>query len=72
MKPENRDKLRVRVADAAEAALARRGFVSAIDVLLGLGWLDEPTLKRWRQAQLPYLEGGIWTNLSRISEAMMP
>jgi len=70
MDPENRNKLRARVVTAAEAALARQGYVSAIDVLSGIGWLDEATLKRWRQAQLPDLEAGIQTNLSRISEAM--
>jgi hypothetical protein len=70
MNPDNRNKLRVRVLGAAEAALARQGYVSAVDVLLGIGWLDPATLKRWKQAQLPCLEAAIQTNLSRISEAM--
>jgi hypothetical protein len=70
MHPDNRDKLRTRVMRAAESALANQGFVSAIDVLTGIGWLNESTLKRWRSGQLPYLEQGIQTNLSRISEAM--
>jgi hypothetical protein len=70
MNPNNRNKLRVRVVAAAEGVLARQGFVSAIDVLLGMGWLDQATLKRWKQSQLAYLEAGIHTNLSRISEAM--
>jgi hypothetical protein len=70
MNPDNRDKLRTRVIGAAESALANQGYVRAIDVLTGIGWLDEATLKRWRQGQLLYLERGIQTNLSRISEAM--
>ena len=70
MNPDNRNKLRIRVVGAAEAALARQGFASAIDVLLGIGWLDEATLQRWKQARLAYLEAGIQTNLARISEAM--
>lgn len=70
MNPDNRSKLRVRVVAAAEGVLARQGFVSAIDVLLGVGWLDQVTLKRWKQSQLEYLEAGIQTNLSRVSEAM--
>jgi hypothetical protein len=41
--------------------------VSAIDVLTGIGWLDQATLKRWRQAQFASLEAGIPTNLARIS-----
>jgi hypothetical protein len=34
-----RQDLEQRVTRAAEAALAEQRFVSAIDVLLGLGWL---------------------------------
>lgn len=38
--PTDGDKrLEQRVIDAAEAALAARGFVTAIDVLTGIGWL---------------------------------
>jgi hypothetical protein len=70
MNPDKRNKLRNRVVVAAESALAQQGYVSAIDVLTGMGWLDVATLKRWKLGQLPYLEGGIQTNLSRISEAM--
>ncbi len=51
-------------------ALEARGFVSAIDVLRGLGWLDEATVVSWRKGQLPCLERGVRANLNRISEAM--
>jgi hypothetical protein len=70
MSQDNRKKLRNRVVCAAESVVTQQGYVSAIDVLTGIGWLDQATLKRWRQGQLPYLERGIQTNLSRISEAM--
>lgn len=70
MNSENRRKLRARVIGAAEAALAKQGHVSAINVLAGIGWLDQTTLQHWRQGQLPYLERGIQTSLPRISEAM--
>jgi hypothetical protein len=70
MNPDNRKRLRNRVIDAAESALAHQGYVSAIDILTGIGWLDIATLNRWKHGQLPCLEGGIQTNLSRISEAM--
>jgi hypothetical protein len=70
MNPENHKKLQNRVVAAAENALTHQGYVSAIDVLVGIGWLDSWNLKRWQQAQLPFLESGIQTNLSRISEAM--
>jgi hypothetical protein len=39
MATDSDKRLERRVSDAAEAALAARGFVTAIDVLTGLGWL---------------------------------
>ena len=70
MQPHNRDKLRQRVVRAAEAALAVQHYCSPIDVLVGIGWLDAGTLKRWRHGQIDYLEAAIQTNLPRISAAM--
>jgi hypothetical protein len=44
--------------------------VSAIDVLVGIGWLDPEALERWRRGQIDCLEEVVRTNLPRISEAM--
>jgi hypothetical protein len=70
MNPENRSKLAGRVVKAAEAALAARHYVSPVEVLVGIGWLDPGAVERWRQGQIDYLERVVQTNLSRISEAM--
>src|SRR5262249_47181972 len=70
MSPENRRRLADRVAKAAEASLAAQNYVSSVDVLVGIGWLDAGAVERWRQGQVDYLERVIQTNLSRISEAM--
>jgi hypothetical protein len=70
MQPHNRKKLSDRVTGAAEAALADRKYVSLIDVLVGIGWLDPGTVKRWRQGQIDCLEGAMQVNPARISEAM--
>jgi len=59
-----------RVAKAAEASLAESGYVSAVDVLIGIGWLDPGAMERWRRGQLDCLEEVVQTNLPRISEAM--
>lgn len=40
MSRKSRIPLADRVAEAAAAALAARRFVSAIDILVGIGWLD--------------------------------
>jgi hypothetical protein len=65
-----RSKLEDRVLKAAEAALADHHFVSAIDVLVGTGWLMTPQVDRWRLGQVDYLERLVTANLSKISSAM--
>jgi hypothetical protein len=63
-------KLERRVAAAAQAALAARGFVTPIDVLVGIGWLDASQVERWRRGQVAYLERVATANLSKLSRAM--
>jgi hypothetical protein len=70
MSQKNRVPLADRVAKAAEAALAARRFVSAVDILVGIGWLDSGAMERWRRGQIDCLEEAIQTDPSRISEAM--
>jgi hypothetical protein len=70
MHPQNREKLGDRVIKAAEAAFAARKYVSSVDVLVGIGWLDPGAVARWQRGQVKYLEQVVQTNLSRISKAM--
>ena len=70
MNRENRAKLADRVSKAAETTLSAQHYVSPLDVLVGIGWLDPGTVKRWQQGQIDCLESVIQTNLPRISEAM--
>ncbi len=70
MIPKNRALLDHRVRMAAEAALAAKHFVSSIDVLVAMGWLESAAVERWRRGQIDYLERVVHSNLSRISEAM--
>lgn len=65
-----RQPLEQRVARAAEVALARQRFVSAIDVLLGLGWLAPSHVDQWRQGRVDSLEQVVQANLSKITAAM--
>lgn len=59
-----------RVVRAAEAALADRGYVSAIDILVGLGWLAPSHVDAWRQGRVPNLESVVGAGLGKISTAM--
>jgi hypothetical protein len=70
MDPHNRKRLDDCVTRAAEAALTRQQYVSPVDVLVGIGWLDPAALERWRKGQVAFLERVVHANLSRISEAM--
>lgn len=70
MATDSDKRLERRVVDAAEAALAARGFVTAIDVLMGIGWLPPSSERAWRQGRIPYLERAVTANLNKISTAM--
>jgi len=70
MTRKNRVGLADRVAKAAEAALAAQHYVSPVDVLVGIGWLDPGAVGRWRRGEIHCLEEPIQTNPLRISEAM--
>jgi hypothetical protein len=70
MSRKNRVPLADRVARAAETALAARHFVCAIDILIGIGWLDPGAVERWRRGQIDCLEEVVQSKLPRISEAV--
>jgi hypothetical protein len=70
MNAKNQKSLDARIARAAGAALAAQGYVSSIDVLIGIGWLDAGKMEQWRRGQIDTLEQAVQTNPPRISEAM--
>ncbi|HKF77137.1 MAG TPA: DUF2293 domain-containing protein [Candidatus Dormibacteraeota bacterium] len=55
---------------AAEAALATRRFATPIDVLVGIRWVSESAVSRWRQGRLADLEGSAQVDADRLSAAM--
>ena len=63
-------RLEQRVTQAAEATLAEHGYVSAVDVLLRLGWLAPPHLNLWRQGRVECLERMVQAGLGKQSTAM--
>jgi len=66
----NRTELERRVVRAAGVALAERKFVTAIDVLVGVGWLQPAKVAEWRQGRVDYLERAVIASLGKISTAM--
>jgi len=59
-----------RVVRAAEAAVAEQGYVSAIDVLGGLGWLTASHVDRWRQGRVDCLEEMIQAGAGKQAAAL--
>lgn len=59
-----------RVAKASGEAIDDHGHVSAIDLFVGIGWLNPVHVANWRKGRVPYLEKVIQANLSKISRAM--
>jgi hypothetical protein len=66
----NRKTLADRVVRAAAATLAAQGYVSPIDILVGIGWLDVRTVEHWRRGQIDCIEAAVQTSLPRILEAL--
>lgn len=54
------------MARAAVAASQSQGYVSSIDVLIGIDWLDAERVECCRRGQVDYLERVFEANLSRI------
>ena len=62
--------LEERVRRAAEDALAAQQFVTAVDVLVRLGWLAPTHVDQWRQGRVDCLERMVQANLSKVTTAM--
>jgi hypothetical protein len=70
MNPAMEAKLRRDIAAAGSAAVAKNGYVTAIDVLLGTGWVRPEKVEDWRHGRVPYLEQAIVASLPKIGAAM--
>ncbi len=70
MPSDSRSRLEQRIVTVADAALEQKKYVSPIDILVGIQWLPQSTVDRWRQGRLPYLERGATANLNKLSTAM--
>jgi len=59
-----------RVRRAAADVLAAQQYVSAVDVLVRLGWLAPTHVDQWRQGRVDCLERMVQANLSKVTTAM--
>lgn len=67
---DNQKRLKQRALQAAEEALFKQGYVSPIDVFLGMKSLQPKDAEDWRKGRIPYLEKIIQINLKKITSCM--
>jgi hypothetical protein len=60
-----------RIVRAAEAVLAERQVVSAVDVLVNLGWLAPSHIAGWRQGRIETLEEALTVSPAKLSAALL-
>src|SRR5687768_9642138 len=63
----NNLELQLKTETVCGLLIERKGFISAIDVLLELKYLTKENHDRWRNGKIPYLEQVCNTNLSRLT-----
>lgn len=63
--------LKARVATAAGEALTRQGFVTPVDICLGLGWLHASNVDDWRHGRVDDLEYFLPVHDARLTELMV-
>jgi hypothetical protein len=63
--------LNSRVVTAAAEALARQGFVTPVDVCLGLGWLHASNVDDWRHGRVDDLEDFLPVRGDKVTELIV-
>lgn len=66
----NKSDLEKKLGPITSMLLKEKGYISFVDVFVGLGYLAEKDIEAWRMKRVPNLENCIKVNLSRISFIM--
>ena len=66
----NRQDLKKKVPQLATKIVAKQGYISAVDLFIGLGKLKYSDYENWRFKKVPYLEKVIEGNLNNLSFIM--
>lgn len=61
---------KINIPSIAGKIVSEKGFVSAIDLFLVIGWLTQNKLTEWKAGKVPYLERVVEANLHKLSAAM--
>lgn len=63
----NRKDLEKKLSPITSGLLQEKGYISLIDVFIGLGYLTVKDVESWKMKRIPYLEKSIKINLAKIS-----
>ena len=63
----NRRDLEKKLSPITSGLLRGKGYISLIDVFIGLGYLTKKDVESWRMKRIPYLEKSIKVGLSNIT-----
>lgn len=66
----DQDKINQRVIQAAEQVLQNQRYLSALEVLMTLGWLQYSYVEDWKRGKIPYLEPMIQGSLEKRKVAL--
>src|SRR5690554_934516 len=66
----NNTKLREKVRVKAGTLLYEKGYISPVDLLMKLEYINQKSYKDWRHKSVPNLERVCKTNLSKLSTIM--
>ena len=61
---------KINIPSIAGKIVSEKGFVSAVDLFVAIGWLTPEKLREWKAGKVPYLERVIIANLHKLSSAM--
>lgn len=59
--------LEKKLSQITSGLLRERGYISLIDVFIGLGYLTDKDVESWRMKRIPYLEKSIKVKLGTIN-----
>jgi len=63
----NRRDLEKKLSPITSTLLKEKGYISMIDIFIGLGYLTDKDIEAWRMKRVSYLEKCIKVNLGRAS-----
>ncbi|MCJ8271050.1 MAG: hypothetical protein MJK04_16820, partial [Psychrosphaera sp.] len=63
----NRTEIEKNLGPLTSKLLNGKGYISMIDVFVGLGYLNAKDVESWRMKRIPYLEKCMSVNLSKVS-----